>query len=111
LLAMLVFILLLLIFVILSLVLIGIPLLLILIAAYFLALSFGRAVVFFAIGSGIAAVLKIKGNTILFVILGTTVYALLKFIPWIGTPLLILMDIVAIGISVGFFLQRRKPAA
>jgi len=111
LLAMLVFILLLLIFVILSLVLIGIPLLLILIAAYFLALIFGRAVVFFAIGSGIAAVLKIKGNTILFVVLGTTVYALLKFIPWIGAPLLILMDIVAIGISCGFILSRRKPAA
>jgi hypothetical protein len=111
LLTLLIFFLLLLIFIILSLVLIGIPLLLALIAVYFLILIFGRTVVFYFIGSKIAQVLKFKGNTIFFVILGTVVYALLKFIPWFGVPLLIIMDILAIGIGVGFFLQRRKPAA
>jgi cytoskeletal protein CcmA (bactofilin family) len=108
LLTLLIFILLLLIFSILSLVLIGIPLLLILIAAYFLALIFGRAVLFYFIGSKIASFLKLKGNAIFFVILGTAIYALLKFIPWFGVPLLIIMDILVIGIGVGFFLQRRR---
>ena len=111
LLSLLVFILLLLISVILSLVLIGIPLLLALLAFYFLVLIFGRAVVFYFVGSSISSVLKIKGNSIFFIIIGTLVYALLKFIPWFGAPLLILMDIFAIGIGVGFFLKRRRSAA
>jgi hypothetical protein len=110
LLAVLAFILLLLAFIILSLVLIGIPLLVLLIAAYFLTLVFGRAVVFFTIGGAVASGLRIKGSPVLFVVLGTMVYALLKFVPWIGAPLLVIMDVVAIGIGVGFFLKRRKPA-
>jgi hypothetical protein len=111
LLAMFVFILLLLIFIVLSLVLIGIPLLLVLIALYFLVLIFGRAVVFYSIGGRIAALLPSKGNGIFFMILGTAVYGLLKFIPWFGVPLLVIMDIAAIGIGVGFILARRKSAA
>jgi hypothetical protein len=110
LLALLIFILLLLIVIVLSLVLIGIPLLLALIALYFLVLIFGRAVVFYFIGSKIASFLKFKGNAIFFLMLGTIVYAMLKFIPWFGVPLLIIMDIFAIGIGVGFFLERRKSA-
>jgi len=110
LLAMAAFFLLLLIFIVLSLVLIGIPLLLVLIALYFLLLIFGRAVVFYAIGERIAAVLKCNDNGILFMTLGTAVYALLKFIPWLGALLLVVMDIAAIGIGVGFFLKRRKSA-
>jgi hypothetical protein len=110
-LALLIFILLLLIFIILCLVLIGIPLLLILIAAYFLVLIFGRTVVFYFIGSKIASFLKFKGNAVTFVIMGTAIYALLKFIPWLGAPLLIILDIFAIGSGVGFFLDRRRTAA
>ena len=110
LLAMLAFILLLLVFILLSLVLIGIPLLVLLIAAYFLTLIFGRTVVFFAVGGAIAAALKVKGSPVLFVVLGTMVYALLKFVPWLGAPLLIIMDFVAIGVGVGFFLTKRKSA-
>jgi len=106
-----IFILLLLIFIILSLVLIGIPLLLALIALYFLVLIFGRTVVFYFIGSKIASVLKFKGNAIFFMILGTVIYALLKFIPWFGVPLSIIMDIFAFGIGSGFFLKRRRTAA
>lgn len=105
-----IFILLLLIFIILSLVLIGIPLLLALIALYFLVLIFGRTVVFYFIGSKIASVLKFKGNAIFFMILGTVIYALLKFIPWFGVPLSIIMDIFAFGIGVGYFLKKRKSA-
>jgi len=108
LLTMLIFILLLLIFIILCLVLIGIPLLLALLALYSLVLIFGRAVVFYFIGSKIASVLKLKDNAIFFIILGTLVYALFKFIPRFGVPLLIIMDIFAIGSSVGYCLERRK---
>ena len=108
LLTMLIFILLLLIFIVLSLVLIGIPLLLVTIALYILVLIFGRAVIFYFIGSRIAAILKLKDGDILFMILGTAVYALLKFIPWFGMPLLIIMDIAAIGIGMGFWLHRKK---
>lgn len=103
-----IFILLLLIFIILSLVLIGIPLLLALLALYFLVLIFGRTVVFYFIGSKIASVLKFKGNAIFFLILGTVIYALLKFVPWFGVPLSIIMDIFAFGIGSGFWLRRKK---
>lgn len=103
-----IFILLLLIFIVLSLVLIGIPLLLTLVIIYFLGLIFGRTVVFYYIGQQIASVLKLKRNAIFFIILGTAAYALLKFIPWFGVPLLIIMDIFAIGIGVGFWLKRKK---
>jgi hypothetical protein len=108
LLMLLVFVLLLLIFIILSLVLIGIPLLLALLGLYFLVLIFGRTVLFYLIGSRIATVLKFKGNAIFFIILGTVIYALLKIVPWGGLPLLIFMDIFAIGIGGGFWLKRRK---
>ena len=46
----------------------------------------------------------------LFIILGVAVYALLKFIPWLGAPLLIIMDLFAIGIGVGYFLHAEKSA-
>jgi cellulose synthase/poly-beta-1,6-N-acetylglucosamine synthase-like glycosyltransferase len=100
-----VFILALIIFIVLCLVLIGIPLLFALMALYFLALVFGRTVVFYFIGSRLASFFKLKGNAIRFVMSGTVVYALLKILPWFGAPLLIVMDIFAIGISVGYFLK------
>jgi len=107
-LSLLVFIVGLLVFVILSLVLIGIPLLLALLALYFLLLIFGRTVVFYAIGTLIAPRFKLKDNAIRFVVLGAAVYALLKIIPLAGAPLLILMDFFAIGIGVGYWLERKK---
>jgi hypothetical protein len=108
LLALLIFILALLIFIILSLVLIGIPLLFALLALYFLLLIFGRTVVFYFIGAQLASFLKLKDNAILFVVLGTAVYALLKLLPWFGAPLLIGLDIFAMGIGSGFWLLRKK---
>ncbi len=110
LLALFIFIFALLIFIILSLVLIGIPLLLALLVLYFLILIFGRTVIFYFIGNRIASFLKLKDNAILFVILGTAVYALLKVLPWVGSLLLVGLDIFAIGISVGYFLERKKSA-
>ncbi len=110
LLALFIFFLSLLVFILLSLVLIGIPLLFALLAAYFLVLIFGRTVVFYFIGAGITSVLKIKENAILSIILGTVFYALLKLLPWFGAPLLICMDLFAIGIGVGYFLKRKQSA-
>jgi len=111
LLTLLAFALLLLSFLLMSIVLIGIPLLMMLIAAYFLLLIFGRAVVFYFVGGRIAAALKLKVSASLFIVLGIAVYTLLKFLPFPGVLLLILMDIFAIGSGVSFFLSRRKAAA
>ncbi len=97
-------------FLLMSLVLIGIPLLILLIAAYFLLLIFGRTVVLYFAGSRLAAALKLKGSAALFVILGMAVYALLKFLPFPLGLLLVIMDFFAIGISVSFFLRRRKTS-
>jgi hypothetical protein len=98
-------------FLLMSFVLIGIPLLILLIAAYFLLLIFGRAVVFYFIGARIAAAMKLKASASLFIVLGIAVYALLKFLPFPGALLLIVMDIFAFGIAVGYFMRRRKPVA
>ena len=108
--AMLAFALLLLSFLLMSLVLIGIPLLVMLIAAYFLLLIFGRAVVFYFVGGKIAAALKLKISAPLLIGLGVALYALLKFLPFPAALLLIVMDIFAIGCSVSFILRRRKSA-
>jgi hypothetical protein len=108
--AMLAFALLLLSFLLMSLVLIGIPLLVMLIAAYFLLLIFGRAVVFYFVGGKIAAALKLKVSAPLLIVLGVAVYALLKFLPFPAALLLVVMDVFAIGSSVSFILRRRKSA-
>ena len=108
LLGLLIFFLALIIFILLSLVLIGIPLLFALLASYFLILIFGRTVVFYLIGAKLTAALKWKDNAIFSVILGLVFYGLLKLLPWFGAPLLIAMDLFAIGIAVGYFLKRRK---
>jgi hypothetical protein len=108
LLSMLVFLVGLLVFTLLSLVLIGIPLLLALLLLYFLLLVFGRTVVFYVIGARIAPLVRSRDNPSHFVALGAVLYALLKVLPWAGAPLLVLMDLFAIGVGVAFFLERRK---
>lgn len=106
--ALLAFLLLLLVFLLLSFVLIGIPLLIVLMAAYFLLLIFGRAVIFFFIGERASTVLRLRANPAFFIVLGIAIYTLLKFIPVAGGMLLLILDLFAIGIGVGFFLRRRK---
>ncbi|HUU05272.1 MAG TPA: hypothetical protein VMZ49_05250 [Patescibacteria group bacterium] len=108
---MLAFALLLLSFLLMSIVLIGIPLLIMLIAAYFLLLIFGRAVVFYFVGGRIAAAMKLKVSAPLFIVMGIAIYTLLKFLPFPASLLLIVMDIIAIGSSVSFILRSRKSAA
>jgi hypothetical protein len=111
LLTLLAFLLLLLAFLLLSFVLIGIPLLILLMAAYFLLLIFGRAAVFYFIGERLSSCLKLRANATLFIFLGAAVYTLLKFIPFAGVWLLIMMDLLALGIGASFILRRRKSLA
>jgi len=107
----LVFLLLLLAFLLLSFVLIGIPLLIVLMAAYFLLLIFGRAVVFHFIGERACAALKLRANPAFFIVLGVAIYALLKFIPIAGGLLLVIWDLFAVGVGVEFILRKRKSLA
>jgi hypothetical protein len=102
------FLLLLFVFLLLSFVLIGIPLLIVLMATYFLLLVFGRAAVFYFIGERISRSLKLKANAMRFIVLGIALYALLKFVPYAGALLLVLIDLFALGVGVGYFLRRRK---
>jgi hypothetical protein len=111
LLALLAFLLLLLAFLLLSFILIGIPLLIMLMAAYFLVLIFGRAAVFYSIGDQACRWLHLKANPALFIVLGVAAYSLLKFIPYLGGALLVILDLLAAGVGVGYFLRRRKAAA
>jgi hypothetical protein len=110
LLALLLFVLLLLACLLLSFVLIGIPLLVVLMAAFFLLLIFGRAAVFYAVGDRASRLLHIKPNAVAFLLLGVAVYAVLKFVPYVGGILLVVMDLLAIGTGVGFVLRRKKAA-
>ena len=49
-----------------------------------------------------------KANAALFIFLGVAVYALLKFIPCLGGVLLVVLDLFAIGVGVGFFLSTKE---
>ncbi len=111
LLTLLLFVLLMLVFLLLSFVLIGIPLLVVLLAAFFLLLIFGRAAVFYYLGERLCRFFKLKTGPALFIVLGIAVYTLFKFIPYVGGALLVIIDLFAVGIGVGFFLRRRKSLA
>ena len=110
LLAMLFFLLLLFAFLLLSFVLIGIPLLIVLMAAYFLALILGRAAVFYFLGDRACRGLRLQASPAMFIVLGVAAFTLLKFVPVIGGVLLFLLDLLAVGIAVGFLVRRRKAA-
>jgi hypothetical protein len=109
--ALLLFLVLLLAFLLLSFLLIGIPLLIVLLAAYFLALIFGRAAVFHFVGERACRFLRISAGPAFFIVLGAAVYTAFKFTPWAGGILLALMDLLALGVATGFLLKRRKAAA
>lgn len=103
------FICLLFIFIILSFVIVGIPLLFLLVLAYFVVYIFGRAVMFYFIGAQLANRVKKMENITpaLFIVIGALFYALLKFLPFVGPVLLILMNICEVGIGVGFFFRKK----
>jgi hypothetical protein len=95
-------------FFIMSLIIIGIPLLFLLVLLYFVANIFGRAVIFYFIGIKISKLLKLKNvPPALFIVLGVVLYSILKFIPFVGPLILILMNLVVLGISVGFFFRKK----
>jgi len=104
----LIFILLLIAFFIMSLIIIGIPLLFLLVLLYFLVNIFGRTVIFYFLGTKSSELLKLKNiPPALFIVLGVVVYSILKFIPFIGPLVLILMNLVEVGIGVGFFFRKK----
>jgi len=96
------------IFVILSFVIIGIPFLLLLVIFYFFVYIFGRTVIFYFIGTKISALLKLKKITpALFIVIGAVVYSILKFIPFVGPIILIIMNIFEVGISLSFLFRKK----
>jgi len=95
-------------FFIMSLIIIGIPLLFLLVLLYCVANIFGRTVIFYFIGIKLSKLLKLKNvPPALFIVLGVVVYSILKFIPFVGPLILILMNLVVLGISVGFFFRKK----
>jgi len=94
-------------FIILSFVIIGIPLLFALVLLYLAAFVFGRTVMFYFLGSRLSALLKVKVNPAFFIVIGTTIYAALKFIPLFGPIALLLVNVFEVGIGVGFIFRKK----
>ena len=95
-------------FFIMSLIIIGIPLLFLLVLLYFVINIFGRTVIFYFIGIKSSELLKLKNiPPAIFIVLGVVVYSVLKFIPFVGPIILILMNLVEVGISVGYFFRKK----
>jgi hypothetical protein len=91
-----------------SLIIIGIPLLLLLVLFYVVIYIFGRTVLFYFIGIKLAKILKLKNvPPAIFIVLGVAVYSILKFIPFAGPLILILMNLLEIGISMGFIFRKK----
>ncbi len=95
--------------IILSFIYIGIPLLLALFAAYFAVLVFGRTVIFYLLGSKLAAALKIRSAqaATLSLLLGVLIYAVSKFLPYAGPLFLLLLDIFVAGAGIGFIFRKK----
>jgi hypothetical protein len=94
-------------FTLLSLIMIGIPFLLILLILGSLLLLVSRTVMLYLMGSRIASLLH-RSNPILFIILGAVVYGIIKFIPFLGTPILLLIDLVGSGLVLSYLLFLKK---
>jgi hypothetical protein len=102
------FIFLLFIFIILSFVIIGIPLLIISILFYFVTFTFGRTVMFYYIGLKLSHFIKFRNITpAIFIMIGAIIYALLKFLPVLGSIVLIVLNIFELGIGVSYFLRKK----
>lgn len=103
-----VFILLLILFVFLSFLVIGIPFLLALFIFYFVALTFGRTVILYLIGKTITGYIKLKDlPPLIYLFIGFFLYALLLFIPYIGRPVLLILNIVEFGVGIAYFFRKR----
>ncbi len=97
-----------LIFLILSLVVIGIPLLILLVLAFIIVFVLGRTVLFYTIGLKFSNKLHYYHvPPAVYIMEGVIFYALLKFLPVVGPILLILINILEVGIGVGFIFRKR----
>ena len=95
-------------FIILSFLIVGILLLFVLVFFYFIVLFLGRTAMFFWIGNIISRSLKVKGLTpAILILIGAVLYGLLKFLPYMGPFILVVMNIFELGIGISFFLGRR----
>ena len=95
-------------FIVLSFIIIGIPFLLLLVLFYFMIYIFGRTVIFYFIGIKLSGLLRLKKITpALFIVMGVAVYSILKFIPFVGPLMLILLNIFEVGISVAFLFRKK----
>lgn len=94
-------------FIILSFVIIGIPLLFALVLLYLVAFVIGRTVIFYFLGSKMSGLLKVKVNPAFFIVIGTTIYAALKFTPLFGPIVLLAMNVFEVGIGVGFIFKKK----
>ncbi len=94
---------------VLSLLLIGIPLLLLIMAVYLALLAFGRAALFYFIGASIFRTLRVKGNGALFIVCGLLFYFILRFIPFFGTIIVLLVDFLVIGTAITIAGRRFMP--
>lgn len=99
--------LLLIIFILLSLLIIGIPLLMILLMSGAALLLVGRTVMMYTLGAILSRKMD-RSNPIMSICLGALLYGILKFIPIIGFFILLAVDIVGIGIVMGYLLMMRK---
>jgi hypothetical protein len=89
-------------------VIIGIPMIIVLIIFYLVIYVFGRTVIFYFIGDKISNYLKVKKIApVFFILIGVIVYALLKFIPYVGPIIVILLNIFEMGIGVGYFFRKK----
>lgn len=94
---------------VLSLLLIGIPLLLLIMATYLALLAFGRAALYYFVGASLFRAMKIKGNGALFIVCGLLVYFALRFIPLVGTIIVLLVDFLVIGTAITMAGRRFLP--
>lgn len=94
-------------FIILSFIVVGIPLLFALVLLYLAAFVIGRTVMFYFLGSKLSGLLKVKVNPAFFIVIGTTIYAALKFIPLFGPIVLLLVNVFEVGIGVGFIFRKK----
>jgi len=95
-------------FFILVFVLVGIPLLLALIILYFIISVFGRTVIFYFIGEKISGLVKLKNPApTLLILFGLFLFGLITFLPLVGPLIMFVVNILEVGIGVGFFLRKK----
>ena len=102
------FIILLSVFLVLCFFIVGIPLLIFLLIFFFIVYIFGRTVIFYYIGEKLSRLFKFKLTpSVVFMVIGAFVYVLLKFLPFVGTILLLILNVFEWGIGVVFFLRKK----